>query len=409
MGALRYAADADTGARNQEHVTYWLRRQSGSLVFDLLREELDASYLRCTLDTSDDYENLYRLLRSIDDPISVSWRSLVARLRNLPDAPPRSSPQGAKLALGTAQLAKPYGTLAKTTPPTWEESLDLVRSAARAGVRWIDTARAYTGSEERLGTALKGGLNDRVTLITKVLPVSERGSAATPDEAAAAAEISVLRSARALATTHLSVVLLHRARYLEAWDGAVWKRLIELRDYGQIEALGVSVSTPQEAIGALGYSEVTHIQLPANIIDDRWEQSGLPALLRRRRDIIVHARSPLLQGVLVRSADAWPSIQGYEPQPLIDWLNGATQEFGRDSIADLCLAYLRSIDWIDTVVVGMENCAQLAHNLALWQRPPLTSEERTHLDTTRPNILPDLLNPSAWPQPKTPDEETVCR
>src|SRR5689334_4437927 len=45
-----------------------------------------------------------------------------------------------------------------------------VRTAADLGINLIDTAAAYTGSEEDLGRAWAGGLRRKFTLVTKWWP-----------------------------------------------------------------------------------------------------------------------------------------------------------------------------------------------------------------------------------------------
>jgi aryl-alcohol dehydrogenase-like predicted oxidoreductase len=73
-----------------------------------------------------------------------------------------------------------------------------------------------------------------------------------------------------------------------------------------------------------------------------------------------------------------------------------THDLDRDSPADLCLAYVRAQPWIDGVVVGMETVNQLALNLALFSRPPLTEREIALVDTALPRATERLLNPALW-------------
>jgi spore coat polysaccharide biosynthesis protein SpsF len=178
-------------------------------------------------------------------------------------------------------------------------------------------------------------------------------------------------------------------------NGAVWNAIKVLRDEGVIYDLGVSVYTPQEALAALADRDVRHIQLPFNALDWRWRDSGVLEALAKRPGVTVHARSALLQGLLANGAEArWPEC--VDPANLSASLHRLTRELDRDSPADLCLAYVRAQPWIDGVVVGMETLRQLALNLALFKRPPLTAAEIAAVDAALPRASERLLNPALW-------------
>jgi aryl-alcohol dehydrogenase-like predicted oxidoreductase len=71
-------------------------------------------------------------------------------------------------------------------------------------------------------------------------------------------------------------------------------------------------------------------------------------------------------------------------------------DFGRESLTDLCLAYVRSQPWITSVVVGCETLEQVNENLRLFCRPRLSEEQCAELETCLPRAPENLLNPSRW-------------
>ncbi len=308
---------------------------------------------------------------------------------------PMNPRKSAELVLGTAQLGMPYGAANTLGQPSAEDATMILRAAVTAGVRWIDTAAAYGSAEQRIGVALPGGR--RAHIATKLAPLDDLDETASVGAIRRAVDDSVRRSCARLGTDRLDVLLLHRARHLTLADGAVWNKLKELRDEGVLYDLGVSVYTPEEALTALACADVRHLQLPFNALDWRWRASGVIQALGRRPDVTVHARSALLQGLLAAGEDAqWPTIEGVDPEQLRANLWHLTRDLGRDSPADLCLAYVRAHDWIDGVVVGMESLAQLALNLALFKRPALTADEIAKVDDVLPRAAEDLLNPARW-------------
>ncbi|HMI97167.1 MAG TPA: aldo/keto reductase [Micropepsaceae bacterium] len=302
----------------------------------------------------------------------------------------------AELVMGSVQLGLSYGATNRTGKPPRDTALRLVRRAANAGVSVFDTARSYGDAEERLGAALAG--RRAVRTITKLDPLNDLAPDATPASVCAAVDQSVAESLAALRLQTLNCVLLHRAEQIASHGGAIWRRLQEHMADGTIQALGISAQTPAEALAALSEAAVTHIQLPFNILDWRWRESGLIAGLEARRSVTVHARSVFLQGVLTAGdPKIWPRISGVDAPATVAWLTQTAKAFRRDSVADLALAFARGQSWIDGVVVGQETEAQLDENLRLCSYPPLSVEDCATIAAGAPRLPATFLNPARWP------------
>jgi spore coat polysaccharide biosynthesis protein SpsF len=302
----------------------------------------------------------------------------------------------AEFVLGSVQLGLPYGAANRTGLPSREAAVALVRRAAACGIRTFDTARAYGAAEERLGEALSG---QPVFIVTKLSPLSDLPPAAGAEEAAAAAEVSVRQSCAALRTGRLDCLLLHRAAHRTQFGGAIWQRLLALKAAGTIGTLGVSVQSSVEAAEALACPDVQHIQMPFNLLDRRWRDDGVIDALARRPDVTVHVRSVFLQGLLAAAdPSVWPVIEGVDPSALLADLDRLVRELGRDSAADLCMAYARGQAFITGVVIGLETEAQLDENLRLMRNPPLSPAECRFVDDCLPRLPEQLLNPALWPK-----------
>lgn len=393
-GALRCADHQADNAFDREHVTPLIKK-TVSIVPSQNRFSSKEQVVRCTLDTFDDYLRISRIFSNLKDPVHIGWRELLDQLVNQSDAP-RPIAIGPRLVLGTAQLAAPYGSAVKVTPPQTMEAVELVRGAIHRGAIAVDTARAYTGSEALLGVALSQGWGSRIQIVTKLSPLTELSADAEPRLAADAAEISVLRSLHALGGIKPSL-LLHRSDHLNAWDGAVWVRLQELKAARLVASLGVSVQSPNELKTALRIPNVQIIQMPYNLLDWRWHEGGVEELLVGRSDVEVHIRSIFLQGLLLRNSAEWPPIPNLDAMAVASELQALVEELRRENITDLCLAYVRSARWVNGVVIGMERRAQLVQNLALFENPPLTLEEVERVRSSLPRVPEILLNPALWP------------
>ncbi len=405
-GALREAVASAPDAMDREHVTPSLRRRWGGTPFRPANAPAGLGRLRCTIDTFDDYQRVLRVFADVENPVIVPWLELCARLEALPDAPRARVPfrlvEGgihSELVLGTAQLGMDYGRTNTAGQPEAADCVRIVRSAIEHGVTHLDTARAYGDSESRLGAALEGGWGARVHTVTKLAPLAELPRDADEARVGEAVDASVFRSCRELRMTSIPTLLLHRAERRTSHGGAVWARLRALRDKGVIGRLGVSVQTTDEAIEALADPEVKHVQLPFNLLDHRWRRAGIDRLLLDRPDVVVHARSVLLQGLLAAdSADTWPRVAGYEPAAIVSAVRALAEELGREGPLDLCFAYVRAQPWIHGALVGVATHAELMENVALFGRPPLRPEACARVESAFGDLPEALLNPALWPR-----------
>ena len=125
------------------------------------------------------------------------------------------------------------------------------------------------------------------------------------------------------------------------------------------------------------------------------ELGRVPEARKARPDVSVHIRSVYLQGLLLSDAAMWPSAL-VDADEWIGRIDKAVAELGRDSPADLCMAYATGAEWGTTVLVGAETERQLHENLSLALRPPLTSDARVYLQGLFGTVPERLLNPAMW-------------
>jgi aryl-alcohol dehydrogenase-like predicted oxidoreductase len=277
------------------------------------------------------------------------------------------------LVLGTAQLGGTYGIANRTGMPDDDATARMLAAARELGVTHVDTARAYGDSERRLGAALPGlGL----AVITKIGPGAD-------------VRDSLAASREALGLTGPLTILLHRA----ADVAAGWSDLRRCLDTGEADRVGVSVQSPDELRQVLELPDLGYVQLPCNILDKRW----LAAFSDERPGLVVTVRSAYLQGLLAAGSDVtWPHLPDAERDAVVATLDRLAVEFGREDRTDLCLAYLLSLPWVTSLVVGAETEEQLRRNADLISRKPLTAAEREQALAALPEMPVELLDPARW-------------
>jgi len=395
---VREAASSAVDLHDQEHVTPYIRRCYGEAYFERYKS-IGKGHYRCTVDCLDDYLALQRVFSGVDDAIGVSALDLIDRL-DLTPYHPQQPRLAKKLVLGTAQLGLSYGIANRSGKPDQQSAENLIKTAIANGVQYIDTARAYGDSEEVIGNAVKSGWAGRAQIITKLSPLVDCPPEATRAAINAFVDASIYRSCADLRVQTLDAVMLHRASHFRDWNGAVWTRLLAHKANGIISTLGVSVQTPAELQAVLASRQVSLIQLPLNVLDWRWDPLIAEIRAQRaQRRLLVHVRSALLQGLLAsEDLEHWHTANVNHPETIIAWLAEQCRSSESESMADFCLRYVKSLDWVDGVVVGMESLNQLAENIKTFSRADLSQRSINEIIMARPRLEENSLNPANWSQ-----------
>jgi uncharacterized protein len=172
---------------------------------------------------------------------------------------------------------------------TEEEAVRVVRRCLDLGVTFLDTANAYTTSEERIGKAI-AGRRDGLILATKTQ---------ARDKATALAHLDL--SLQRLKTDRIDLWQLHNVSTPEALDqvlapGGAVDAATEARDAGTIRELGISSHSLDTAIKAVATNRFATVQFPFNFVTDEATNDLLP--LCRRLDVGFIAMKPFAGGML---------------------------------------------------------------------------------------------------------------
>lgn len=393
---LRDANKNTTAAFDLEHVTPYIKRVKGEVYFKKYCS-LEKGTYRCTIDTFDEYLVVCKVFDQSPQPEKVSWLDLIEELVETQEKPLTSSPVK-KMILGGAQIGLDYGIGNKSGKPNKDVAALLIKRAISIGVEYIDTARAYGDSEAVIGRVLTKGWESRAKVITKLSPLTDCSEHAGVNVVKAFVEASIYKSCFDLNRKNLDCLMLHRASHLKDWDGAVWKTLLLLKQEGLIKQLGISVQEPSELDYVLGIEDISYIQMPFNILDTRWQvQIEEIKKIKTKRTLNIHVRSVFLQGLLVcKDNQLWKRANCDQPDVIKRWLKKQVLDCGRETVTDLCLSYVRSMDWVDGVVVGMETLKQLEENAYFFSKNFLSKQQIQHISDSQLEMTEDFLNPARW-------------
>ena len=118
---------------------------------------------------------------------------------------------------------------------------------------------------------------------------------------------------------------------------------------------------------------------------------------KKSRELIIHVRSIFLQGILLSSnINLWKKANcndGYAVyKKLLEYVN----RFDRENIMDLCISFVKSHDWIDGLVLGVNSPDQLVNNLEFITSTNLTYDQINLINEDIPKLTEETLNPSNW-------------
>jgi predicted aldo/keto reductase-like oxidoreductase len=217
---------------------------------------------------------------------------------------------------------------------TEEECTTLFDAVVDAGINYIDTARAYTVSEQYLGKALRGR-RERFVLATKSM-------ARTREAMASDIELSL----KNLQTDYIDLYQIHNPNDAQLdtvlAPGGAMEALLQAKAQGKIGHIGLTAHATSVFERALSIDEIETVMFPYNIVE---RQGEALIALAKEKNVGFIAMKPLAGGAI--------------------------------EDATLAMRYILSNSDVTVVIPGMYCEAEVAQNVeAAENTAPLTSDEQ---------------------------------
>ena len=298
------------------------------------------------------------------------------------------------IVLGTAQHNKNYGLSKNKLHSSQKKINDILYYAKKNGINYLDTARVYGNAERNIGIFnKKSKKKNKFKVITKLSNLEKAPS----KNLEKVIKDSVNTSFKALKENKIDILLIHNFNDLKKHGSNLIEQLNNLQKKGLIKDIGVSVYSPKEAIKCLKIKKIKHIQIPFNLIDQRWLGSDFKNKLSSRPDIKIHARSIFLRGLLLNNSKFWPKWFKNRNKTVysIEILLGKLNKMNK---VDLCLSYVKSFDWIDFILIGVDSVNHLKEVLKMNKNKKLKSKERKFVVNFFKNAINSkrILLPYLW-------------
>jgi aryl-alcohol dehydrogenase-like predicted oxidoreductase len=288
-----------------------------------------------------------------------------------------------KLGLGTAQFGIPYGATNAAGQVQLDEAHAIVRLALDNGIDLFDTAPGYGTAEQVISSVLPA----TAKVVTKT-SIARKSSYGTGDMNGIRA--SILDSLKRLRRAHVHGLLLHSPDDLQRPGGElIIQLLLELRDSGVCEKVGISVYTQAQLEYCLRRYSLDLYQVPLSYVDQRIVRSGvLNDLANNGAEI--HARSIFLQGVLLSAVEDLP--QYFAPwRDKLMFIRDVLSALGTTPAA-ASLAFARSKTPASHSIVGATSVSELRE---LLHHPPADCALLPFDDFAIDDEL--FVNPLRWP------------
>jgi aryl-alcohol dehydrogenase-like predicted oxidoreductase len=281
-----------------------------------------------------------------------------------------------ELALGTVQFGLAYGISGQEAPVPEYAIRALLRQAAEAGIRRLDTAPAYGDIEERLA-GLIGNLDFEVVSKFPAQPAFSSERAATDFVRQS------FRQSHARLGILLCGMLFHRCEDLTGPYGpAIWE--VAQTEAGRFGIpIGVSCYDPAAAAALGERHEIGMVQMPGNAMDQRSADHG-----GQLSGMEISFRSLFLQGLLLLPEEVAAKRVPAARERLNNWHDWCRQQQFTPLRAAISVA--KGLPNGRYCLVGVENPDQLNEIVDIWgQAEPMAA---ACLATTDPNII----DPRFW-------------
>jgi aryl-alcohol dehydrogenase-like predicted oxidoreductase len=261
------------------------------------------------------------------------------------------------LGLGTVELGQDWGIQVpgEYGEPSEEAAMALLARAVEVGVNFLDTARVYKKSEERIGKFLKtlGRDASRVYVATKVFMNKKEGPRAMREGMVGCLE----RSLKALDVECVDLIQLHSARLADITDSTAWEVLDKARDQGKLRFIGATHYDAEAATAAVesgAYDTIQPTYNPAMF----W--AGPVIDMAAEKEVGVIVKTPLLKGAF-----------SYKREHLEADMAGTgkvVEEFrflerSDQTLPQACIRFCLARPGTTTVIAGTQRVAHLEENV----------------------------------------------
>ena len=157
--------------------------------------------------------------------------------------------------------------------------------------------------------------------------------------------------------------------------------------------IGISTYTPLDVKKFLEIENLDAIQIPINIFDHRLLNTGLLEELKEQKKLIF-GRSIYLQGLFYLNLENIPKKLS-SSKKFLKKLKEISQTENLTS-AELAFQFVKELESISSMVIGVETVEQLKQNIDLLNMPKMSENCKEEIIKEFNNIQENIINPTLW-------------
>lgn len=300
----------------------------------------------------------------------------------------RSSLEFSKIGIGSVQFGMDYGYTKARTQDQVDQILD---ACVKNAINWIDTARDYGDSEEKIGNYLERRRKSNFVIATKLSRVQP---STVESEQALFTHLlnSISSSLEMLGVEKVEILQTHQTDDFVVENRFFWDGIHRLKERGLFNLFGLSIYDADQAMRLVEKYEdfIDVVQAPYNLFDRRCESLFS---LCNRKGIGVISRSTFLKGVIPAENSDIPS-ELEEVKWFKNRLAKITKKVGL-TVSELALLFVVRSQQVGSAVVGMNSPDEVQENARALEKLGVfeeIEEEIRNLEIT--NSF--LIDPRKW-------------
>lgn len=359
---------------DEEHVTPPMKRFGQNIKNLIIKNNFNLYKYRCTIDTVFDYFYIKYLFENFKNSKKTKWYDLCKDLKKIKKKKINKEVKKifSKIVIGTAQFMGNYGVNNKNNNFKKEKIKKILDFAYKNHINFLDTAQAYHPSEKKIGEFIKtSGASFNVISKFNINNIQNLQS-----------------SLKKLNQKKIYGMLIHDPSKINKNNLEIIRKQL-VNDRSNFKYFGASLNFPDEykIIKKLKLCKI--LQIPYNLVDNRWE-----SILNKK--LSIHVRSVFLQGLLITNQDNCPKNILKEFNIIKKKLNFLIKKFDRFDVKDLLFNFVKSNKKIDKIIIGFEDLQQLQQILFYILRENFNYKEIDFIRRKIGNVSLNFKSPINW-------------
>ena len=137
------------------------------------------------------------------------------------------------------------------------------------------------------------------------------------------------------------------------------------------------------------------MQIPFNILDQRWLSGKFLSSLKKRKDVEIQARSIFLRGLILSKYKKWPKKIS-NSKDMISKIDQIIKKINTRNKLELSTSYIRSFKWINYITFGINSLNQFRQVIKYLKGKKLNFIEKKLINNSFKGLNEKILIPTNW-------------